>query len=144
MATHPGILAWEIPGTEESGGLQLAMTEHTHAHWKGPGFEGWQTRICVPPPLVTWPAWSLTVSSSGGGGGETGCRVQGRAGQRAGSPGLCWFPSLSSFRASQEPSKSPEKAPYTGNLASRESVMPAYPSPGLRKAETSMASSVAC
>ena len=40
MATHPGILAWEISWTEEPGGLQImgpqrvrqdCMTEHTHA-----------------------------------------------------------------------------------------------------------------
>ena len=42
MATHSGILSWESPWTEESGGLQSVgfqrvghnwMTEHTHTHW---------------------------------------------------------------------------------------------------------------
>ena len=38
MATHSIILAWEIPWTEEPGGLQsmgsqeLDMTEYTHTH----------------------------------------------------------------------------------------------------------------
>ena len=38
MATHPGILAWKIPWTEEPGGLQSwgpkesDETEHTHTH----------------------------------------------------------------------------------------------------------------
>ena len=37
MATHSNIFAWEIPWTEEPGGLQsgvaeLDTTEHTHAH----------------------------------------------------------------------------------------------------------------
>ena len=42
MATHSSILAWEIPWTEESGGLQslgvtksqirLSMHTHTHTH----------------------------------------------------------------------------------------------------------------
>ena len=35
MATHPNILAWRIPWTEEPGRLQskeLDMTEHTHTH----------------------------------------------------------------------------------------------------------------
>ena len=36
MAVHSNILAWEIPGTENPGGLQsvgsqrVEMTEHTH------------------------------------------------------------------------------------------------------------------
>jgi len=40
MATHPSILAWEIPRTEEPGGLQsmgckeLDMTEHKHLSFK--------------------------------------------------------------------------------------------------------------
>ena len=29
MATHSSILAWEIPWTEEPGGLQSNTTEHT-------------------------------------------------------------------------------------------------------------------
>ena len=35
MPTHPSILAWRIPWTEEPGGLQskeLDTTEHTHTH----------------------------------------------------------------------------------------------------------------
>ena len=38
MATHSSILAWKIPWTEETGGLQSmgtqsqTMTEHTHIH----------------------------------------------------------------------------------------------------------------
>ena len=39
MAIHSSILAWDIPWTEESGGLQFIgvskesdMTEHTHTH----------------------------------------------------------------------------------------------------------------
>ena len=38
MATHSSVLAWEIPGTEEHGGLQSMgdkesdMAEHAHAH----------------------------------------------------------------------------------------------------------------
>ena len=40
MATHSGILAWEIPCSEEPGRLQspgsqkLGNTEHTHTHAK--------------------------------------------------------------------------------------------------------------
>ena len=29
MATHPSILAWRIPRTEESGGLQLGLQSQT-------------------------------------------------------------------------------------------------------------------
>ena len=41
MATHPSVLAWEIPWTEETGGLQSrglqrvrhdGLTEHTRTH----------------------------------------------------------------------------------------------------------------
>ena len=38
METHSSVLAWKIPRTEESGGLQsmgckeLDMTEHAHTH----------------------------------------------------------------------------------------------------------------
>ena len=40
MATHSSGLAWEMPWTEEPGGLhsmgskELEMTEHTHAWWR--------------------------------------------------------------------------------------------------------------
>ena len=40
MATHPSILSWRIPWTEEPGGLQFLgsntteATEHTHTHRK--------------------------------------------------------------------------------------------------------------
>ena len=32
MATHSGILAWEIPWTEEPGGLQSVASLSTHEH----------------------------------------------------------------------------------------------------------------
>jgi len=44
MATHSSILAWEIPWTEEPGGLQfvgsqeLDMTEHACTHMHTPGY----------------------------------------------------------------------------------------------------------
>ena len=37
MTAHPSILAWEIPGTEEPGGLQSAVTAHAHTV-EGPWF----------------------------------------------------------------------------------------------------------
>ena len=40
MATHSSILAWEIPWTEEPGGLQPATEHtltHTHTHASCPG-----------------------------------------------------------------------------------------------------------
>ena len=140
---HPSILAWEIPGTEEPGGLQSAVTARTHSgralvlEAGRRGFAFHLPRLLGLLGVSLFPPQAVGMVTLAAG-------VQGRAGQRTGSPGLCWFPSLSSFRASQEARKDPEKAPDTGNLASGESVMPAYPSPGLRKAETSLASSVAC
>ena len=50
MATHPGILAWEIPWTEESGRLQSmglqkvrhnCATEHMHTHTRSFRCEGY-------------------------------------------------------------------------------------------------------
>ena len=52
MATHPGILAWEIPWTEESGRLQSmglqkvrhnCATEHTQS-FRGEGYPGLSCR----------------------------------------------------------------------------------------------------
>ena len=50
MATHPSILAWEVPWTEKSGGLQsmgseLDMTErlNMHAHTQECGW--WKTAL---------------------------------------------------------------------------------------------------
>ena len=76
--------AWRAPVGRDS----------THTQWKGPGFGGWQTRVCVPPPSVAWSAWSLTVPSSGGGDGETGCggAGEGRAENRQPRAMLVSFP----------------------------------------------------
>ena len=69
MATHCSILAWEIPWTEELGGLQSmgsqgAQTEHT---WVFPAFE---LRVWTPStisPLNTHRArWQGTQSSQWG------------------------------------------------------------------------------
>ena len=35
MATHSSILAWEIPWTEESGGLQSMRSQRVQAHTQG-------------------------------------------------------------------------------------------------------------
>ena len=34
MATHSGILAWRIPGTEETGGLQSMGSQRVRHDWR--------------------------------------------------------------------------------------------------------------
>ena len=104
---QPSILAWETPGIEEPGGLQPAVAEQTYAQGKGPGFGGWQTRVCAPPPLVTWPAWSLGVSSAGGGGADAGCGGAGGGGRAENRQPMAEVVSSPSLHS--EPHGSPEK-----------------------------------
>ena len=65
MATHSIILAWEIPWTEEPGGLQFTgsqvdMTEYAHTHMPStvPSKDGW---VC---------GWGTPCKSTGGAGGQ--------------------------------------------------------------------------
>ena len=44
MATHSNILAWEIPWTEEPGGLQSAGSQRVKAHWNYNNYM--QTLLC--------------------------------------------------------------------------------------------------
>ena len=56
--THSSILAWRIPWTEETGGLQSMrlqrvrhnlVTEHTSTHPKNQSWEPWGCRSCLRP-----------------------------------------------------------------------------------------------
>ena len=55
MAIHSSILAWEIPWTEEPGGLEsmgrkeLDITEYTHTHTHTHTHSEWSTEVRTAP-----------------------------------------------------------------------------------------------
>ena len=69
MATHASLLAWRIPGTEESGGSQSMRLQNAGHNWSNlactdtggqPG-RPCRERLCAPGPTL-WSPSGLTVA----------------------------------------------------------------------------------
>ena len=59
MATHSSILAWEIPWTEEPGGLQFMGSQRVRHNWKPKKIRLWLTTFSHGQPLLRteWRSW---------------------------------------------------------------------------------------
>ena len=59
MATHSNILAWEIPWTEEPGGLQFMRSQRVRHDWKPKKVRLWLITFSYGQPLLRakWRSW---------------------------------------------------------------------------------------
>ena len=55
MATHPSILSWRIPWTEEPGGLQSTGSQKPMYYWDFPGGSDGKESACKAGNLTSIP-----------------------------------------------------------------------------------------